>query len=101
MDNKAVTVVSNFHGTEISEVSRKNRDGTRGNIPCPQSIKDYNKYMGAVDHADQLRGSYDVDRRSKKWWHRLFWGIIDIAFVNSFILYRLEDNDTMSLLDYR
>jgi len=44
--------------------------------------------MGGEDHADQLRVTYGVDRRSKKWWHRLFWGMIVILFVNAYIIYK-------------
>lgn len=43
--------------------------------------------MGGVDHADRLRALYDIDRKSRKWWHRLFFGLIDIMFVNSYVVY--------------
>lgn len=40
-----------------------------------------------MDHADQLRALYCVNRKSRKWWHRLFFGMIDIAFVNAYSVY--------------
>lgn len=99
-DNKCVYFASNFHGTQTCTVGRKEKDGSKSQIPCPEIVADYNRHMGAVDHADQLRGSYCVDRKSKKWWHRLFFGLLDIAFINSFIIYT-ELEDKMTLLDFR
>ncbi|KAJ8881476.1 hypothetical protein PR048_017957 [Dryococelus australis] len=40
-----------------------------------------------VDHADQLRTEYGLDRKSKKWWHRIFRGLLDIIFVNAYVVY--------------
>lgn len=56
--------------------------------------------MGGVDHADRLRVTYGVNRRAKKWWHRIFWGLIDIVFVNAYIIYS-ELNEKKTILDFR
>ncbi|XP_060855513.1 piggyBac transposable element-derived protein 3-like [Metopolophium dirhodum] len=82
-DNRIVHLASNFHGVEENSVLRTEHDGTKKNIKCPTIVNDYNKYMGGVDKADQLRALYNVYRKSKKWWHRLFWGVIDIIFSSS------------------
>ena len=37
--------------------------------------------MGGVDHFDQRRERYAIGRRSLKWWHRLFYSLIDLAIV--------------------
>ena len=86
-DNKVVHIGSNYHGNEITSVDRTMKDGSRLSISCPNPIKDYNKYMGGVDHADRLRALYNVDRKSKKWWLRIFWGLLDITFVNAYVIY--------------
>lgn len=36
----------------------------------------------------------------KKWWHCPFWGILDIMFINSYVVYKNIHSD-MSLLDFR
>ncbi|XP_060863545.1 piggyBac transposable element-derived protein 3-like [Metopolophium dirhodum] len=87
MDNKAVNFISNFHGSEVTSVNRKEKNGTSVSVTCPTVVSDYNSYMGGVDHADRLRALYDIDRKSRKWWHRLFFGLIDIMFVNSYVVY--------------
>lgn len=43
--------------------------------------------MGGVDMADYLLSLYCVDRKLKKWWHRLFWGFLNVSFVNSCMIY--------------
>lgn len=93
-------MASNFHGNEEATVTRKEKDGSKSTITCPQSIKDYNTYMGGVDTADRLRALYCVDRKSPKWWHRLFWGVLDIAFVNAYVVYGLTHEKT-SVKEFR
>lgn len=100
MDNKPVHLISNFHGSEITSVKRKAKDGSAVTVPCPSVVSDYNKYMGGVDHADRLRALYNIDRKSPKWWHRLFFGLIDIMFVNSYVVYTTLFNK-ISVLEYR
>lgn len=99
-DTKCVHLCSNFHGSESTEVKRKNKDGTTVSVKCPQIIVDYNNYMGGVDHADRLRVAYGLNRRSKKWWHRIFWGLLDIAFVNAYIIHS-HLHEKQSLLEFR
>ena len=42
--------------------------------------------MRGVYLAEQLKESYQIDRRSKKWWHRIFFHLLDVSVVNSFLL---------------
>lgn len=87
MDNKVVHLISTFHQPEkVSTVKRKLKDGSKVDVTCPQVLKDYNQNMNNVDVFDQLKSSYAIDRRSKKWWHRIFWHFLDAALVNSYIL---------------
>lgn len=69
-------------------------------IKCPTVVNDYNKYMGGVDKADQLRALYNINRKSKKWWHRLFWGVIDIIFVNSFVINKKLNESKLTVLQF-
>jgi len=58
---KPVVVVSSFHkGEDITMVKRKNNFGIREDVKCLKSIADYNKYMGGVDHFDQLLECYNI-----------------------------------------
>ena len=74
MDNKPITVFSNFHGTDAAKVSRKLRDGSKKESDRPLAVKEYNMYMGEVDLADFCCAVNGRSRQSSKWWHRIFLG---------------------------
>jgi hypothetical protein len=97
VDNRVVNFSSNFHSTQETTVKRTQKDDNRIEIKCPMVISDYNKYMGGVDKADQRRANYGVNRRSRKWWHRLFWCMLHIAFVNAHAIYNklFEEKTTL------
>ena len=101
MDSKAVHLVSNYHGTDTTTVQRKERDGTKATVTCPQVVKDYNDYMGGVDMHDMLRQKYGISRKSKKWWHRIFFGLLDMTIVNAFLTYNGTTEERLSLLSFR
>ena len=44
--------------------------------------------MGGVDLSNQLLKCYEIIRKSKKWWKTLFLHFIDVAIVNSYIIYK-------------
>lgn len=94
-DNKTVSLISNFHGSEVTSVKRKQKE-----VACPAVARDYKEMMGGVDHADQLRAAYGLNRRSKKWSHKLFWGFIDMCFVNAYIIY-CTYHEKIPLLEFR
>lgn len=91
MDRKPVTMLSTAHDPrKTTTVLRKNKDGTRVDVPCPVVVAEYNSSMGGVDRFDQMRECYAIGRRSVKWWHRIFYFLIDLAIINSFVLWKLN-----------
>ena len=52
-------------------------------------INKYNKEMGSVDLADQLRGSYRLDKntRNRKWWWSIMFWSIGVMLTNAYIMY--------------
>ena len=88
-DRRLVYVMStNSDPRTPTTVQRKERDGSSQTVSCPRSIVDYNKYMGGVDHADQLRNYYHVRTKSRKFYKYLFWFVFDCAVVNAFIIWK-------------
>ncbi|XP_030751377.1 piggyBac transposable element-derived protein 4-like [Sitophilus oryzae] len=86
-DRRSVHLLSYYHNPSSSTaVKRKEKDGTQVQVPCPIMLRDYNKNMNFVDKFDQLRATYGIDRKSHKWWHRIFFFFIDSALVNAFII---------------
>jgi hypothetical protein len=43
--------------------------------------------MGYVDKADMLMTLYKIDRKSKRWYMRIFFHFLDLAVYNAFMLF--------------
>ena len=81
-DSKLVYVMStNSDPATDATVQRKERDGTSISVSCPTNVVAYNKFMGGVDHADQLRNYYRVRYKTRKFYCYIFWYIFDSAVV--------------------
>ncbi|KAJ8953437.1 hypothetical protein NQ318_023556 [Aromia moschata] len=89
MDNRSVLLLGNYHNPSIMEtVSRRRKNGSNENIPCPQMIRDHNTHMGYVDRFDMLKSTYEIDKKSHKWWHRVFFYFVDACVLNAVILFQ-------------
>ena len=42
--------------TSDKRVKRRQKDGSRIEVSCPEAVHVYNKFIGGVDRNDQLRG---------------------------------------------
>ena len=84
----------------MTNVKRTAKDGSRLIIPCPDSIKLYNAYMGGVDLFDFRRKTYSCSRKSKKWWLRLFYFLVDMATTNAYIIYKEQRNVKLTQKDF-
>ena len=64
MDRKVVMMMaSNCQPAGVGSVLRRQQDGSRIPVTCPESIICYNDYMGGVDRGDQLRGYYNKNKK--------------------------------------
>lgn len=102
MDNKAVQMLSTCFGTACATIKRRVRgdNWNKHDFDCPIMICKYNKWMGGVDRNDQLREAYHTQLKTHKWYHPIFFFLLDTAIVNSFILYKLMGGK-MTHLQYR
>ena len=88
-DNKVVTVMSTTsQPSATGTVLRRQKDGTRISVPCPEAITTYNQNMGGVDRGDQLRGYYNCKVKSRKFYKYIFYFLLDVSITNAFILYK-------------
>jgi len=69
-DKRDVYALSTIHGNEM--VSLPPRRNENQPVTKPTLIVDYNKYMNGVDRCDQLLTYYALNRRSTKWWKKVF-----------------------------
>lgn len=99
-DTKDVLLMSNCHGATTGLAKRTLKTGDKTEIECPDAIIFYNKFMGGVDLADQKVSTYDLDRKSAKWWRKVFYKLLMSAVVNSWIIFNEIQNKKNPLLNF-
>uniref|UniRef100_A0A3B3S9X6 PiggyBac transposable element-derived protein domain-containing protein n=1 Tax=Paramormyrops kingsleyae TaxID=1676925 RepID=A0A3B3S9X6_9TELE len=94
-DNRSVTLLNTFTGAHpVLQVERWDKTKKETiNVTCPTSVSVYNKHMGGVDLMDSLIALYRTKIRSRKWYIRIFFHVMDMICVNSWLLYR-RDRET-------
>lgn len=98
-DRRAVYMLTTHRSP--AEKSNIKRGGSAEETPIPTAVLDYNKHKGGVDTLDQLRQSYAIGRKSKKWWPQLIWWLIDMCILNAFSLYNQQQQVKISQLQFR
>ena len=58
----------------------------------PSIVDEYNMSMNGVDKADQYTVYYAFVRKSRKWWRKLFFWLLEVTLVNSYILYKISNH---------
>ena len=81
-DKRDVGMLTNIHDPP----SEGNFQDEHGNAIKPAIVVDYNRHMGYVDKADRMANSYTASRRTWKWTKKLFFHVLDMTILNSFIL---------------
>ena len=88
-DNRVVTMMSTTSQPSATGfVLRRQKDGSRIQVSCPEAVLAYNRYMGGVDRGDQLRGYYNCRTKSRKLYKYIFHFLLDVSITNAFILYK-------------
>ncbi|XP_037803051.1 piggyBac transposable element-derived protein 2-like [Penaeus monodon] len=89
-DNRAVCLASSFATSVPIEQARKYDKKSKDyvDVPIPHIVRMYNEHMGGVDLHDQLLSYYRMSFRSKRYYMRLVFHMIDITVINCWLLYR-------------
>ena len=87
----------------ILSVQRKEKGSkTKSLVFCLKVVNLYNSGMGGVDLMDQHTVAYLLDRKSSVIFYlRIIFDLIDIACVNSYLIYNMKHPNKLSLLDYK
>ena len=70
-------------------------------VQKPKVIEDYNTHMDGVDKCDQLVLYYGYAHRSRKWWKKVFFHLLDVSIVNANILYNMVAEKPLPQLDFQ
>lgn len=57
-------------------------------MDAPNTIGHYNRHMGGVDLLDSFIGKHKIKMRTRKWYMRLFYHLLDVILINSWLLYK-------------
>ncbi|XP_033729312.1 piggyBac transposable element-derived protein 4-like [Pecten maximus] len=85
-DKKDVHLLTTIHKGVMVDSGKRDQEGIE--IRKPDCILSYNKYMGAVDRCDQMVAYGSFERRTLKWWKKVFFHVIGLAVLNSYIIYK-------------
>lgn len=103
-DNKNVNLLSAYVGSKPTTTKRRyGRHGKKyKDITSPQSVDVYNQHMGGVDLLDSMLGYYRIHLRSRQWYKRIFFHMVDMCLVNTWLLWRrINSNQYMTLFDFK
>ena len=88
-DRKVVCFATNvFPEVMPDTVVRLQPDGKLRHQSVPPLLPAYNKFMGGVDRTGQIKKTYGYDRKSRRYWLRLFFYLLDVTIGNAYILYK-------------
>ena len=88
-DNRVVTLLStNAQPLSHSTVQHRQHDGSRRDVPCPEAMVLYNRYMGGIDRNNWLRQYYHFRLKSRKFYGYIFWFLFEVCLANAHILHQ-------------
>jgi hypothetical protein len=99
-DKRDVSLLSTVHRATFT-VTNRIVHATGESVTVPSPIVLYNKYMGGVDHADQLNKYYTVTRKTIKWWKKLAFHIINLVITNAYIIQKEHARKPLSHYTFR
>lgn len=94
-DKREVNMLSSSHTPDVKSVGTDRATGRQ--IFKPTCIVDYNTYMGAVDQSDMLLSSVKCVRKSKKWYKKVYFHLLDMAVLNSYQMYKTTTPNYVSI----
>ena len=94
---KYVHVLTSVHTEQTSGVNVRGRHARQ--VQKPLAIQDYNQYMGGVDKVDLQ--PYDATRKTLKWYRKASLHLIQIALLNSWIIFVKSTNSTLTFLKFQ
>ena len=105
MDYQAVTPIGRNVG-DLNQMSlvlgRQKVASRKSSMPCLIIVKKYNESMGGVSLCHKYTATYHLDRSFKfRFYLRIFFYLMNVAMVNSLIIYDKLHLNTLSFLDFK
>lgn len=84
---KQVVVLSSGFPTG-SKIFSRWFDGADHDVHCPQAIFQFQSSYASVNRHNQSRSQIALHQKSYKWWHPLFYYLLECTVVNSWIIFK-------------
>ncbi|XP_055910782.1 piggyBac transposable element-derived protein 3-like [Eupeodes corollae] len=108
LDSKPVVLLSSFVGEQPKDKVRRFDKKRKQyiDVDAPNVIPHYNRHMGGVDLLDSFIGKHKIKMRTRKWYMRIFYHLIDVMLINSWLLYKRveslrQNTKLMKLREFR
>ncbi|MCO5597163.1 hypothetical protein L7F22_051239 [Adiantum nelumboides] len=96
MDKKKIFFASNCFGMHEGKVTRMVADGKKLLVSCLDLAVKYNECKAGCNvfdsmvlgHGYSLQTTMQTTMHGWKWWHALFWGLMDSVFTNAWIIWK-------------
>lgn len=101
-DKKVVSMLTTYQRPLMITTNKLNH--RTGEQKKPNVVMSYNKNLGGVDLSDQVLQPYEVLRKTMKWYHKVFFHLLDIAIYNAFVVHNSlhsEKKIKKNQLDFR
>ena len=105
IDNSSVLLLSSAleRMNDILSAQRREKcSKIKSLVPCCKVVKHYNSGMGGVDLMNQRTATYCMDRKSSiRFYPCIFFYLMDIACLNSYLIYKMQNTNKFSALNYK
>jgi hypothetical protein len=96
-DKRHTLLLTNMHNAP----AEGNFCDEQGYALKPLIVEEYNRHMGYVGKADRMANSNTISRRTYKWTKKLFFHLLNLAILNSYILLSSCGGKKFSHRDFR
>lgn len=79
-------MLSTVHKDEMVDSGKKNFRTGEAILKPDLVVVDYTKNMRLVDKADMMISSVECVRKTVRWYHKLFFHLLDVTLLNSYII---------------
>ena len=86
LDRKHVALLSTAFNCALTDTDKKHWE-TNEPVKKLNLVYQYNRYMGRVNCNDQLLKYSAFNRRTLKWWKKVFFHLLNVAMVNAYVLH--------------
>lgn len=91
-----LAISTEYDGTMVKDINKRGNEITK-----PEAILQYNKFMGGIDHSDQMLSYYTCEHKTMRWYKKLAIHIFQIILVNSHNLFNRYSGSKLNLYDFR